>query len=849
MAAKENSGPPDRPHIRIDAFLSKAAYTYPSRKQERKPLRDNYASHAAHLLKRLDAALGIIPPKSSDKRISLSGFSKGTIVEITTMVPLTSRRQAVKLPTNFEFPAQNLIILHSKRNDNRTESALFFIPDNARPYLQAKIEEYGTDPANGDRSDIQRFEAIEEFNEFDVRSLFIGTVDLSDPKKIWWEIWIRQNTNLADQIAQIASARGLDVHENRLFFPDTTILFLHTSSAALAEFALCIPGAITEIRATTGTIEPFLKNTGSGVKPDDWVQELAKRVSPPAKNAPVVCTLDTGINSSHPLIAPGLRGAWSYDAAWGADDHAPHGGHGTALTGLVLYGDLEPLVSDSRKVTLTHGAESMKLLPPKGFPPTQPPSYGVVTQGAISLVESERPNVLRSFCIANSTSDNPPHRPSTWSGAIDQAIAGAMMVESEGKTSAAKRPKRLIVIATGNVIGGQMPDVMPIQPLEDPSQSWNALTIGGFTRKEQAPPGNSGRQLRPLVSANNRSPYSRGTQSLPTDLTPIKPEVLFEAGNMLVDSSEYCGWHPSVSLLAPGSNVQTEPLVPFWATSAAAGMAGNFIGQLQSAHPIFWPETHRALTVDSARWPAPIRKQFIGTGAHWKTGSKAEKQSKLREYGYGVPDIERALFSAKNDATLIAESEIQPFTVGGDGKSGVFNELHFYNLPWPRGVLEQLENKVVTMKVTLSYFIEPNLSGKAATRPDTYRSYGLRFEMKKRGESDARFLSRIGASQEKRDSEVNDEASYWLLGSKGIQAGSLHCDLWRGTAIDLAGHDSIAIYPVGGWWKSHIGQKRMQDKARYSLVISISAPEQDVDLYSEIVSLVEAKNIEAQISR
>ena len=72
----------------------------------------------------------------------------------------------------------------------------------------------------------------------------------------------------------------------------------------------------------------------------------------------------------------------------------------------------------------------------------------------------------------------------------------------------------------------------------------------------------------------------------------------------------------------------------------------------------------------------------------------------------------------------------------------------------------------------------------------------------------------------------------------------MHCDLWRGRAIDLAGHDAIAIYPVGGWWKSHIGQKRLTDKARYSLVISISAPGQDIDLYSEITTLVEAKEID-----
>src|SRR3546814_8177258 len=68
--------------------------------------------------------------------------------------------------------------------------------------------------------------------------------------------------------------------------------------------------------------------------------------------------------------------------------------------------------------------------------------------------------------------------------------------------------------------------------------------------------------------------------------------------------------------------------------------------------------------------------------------------------------------------------------------------------------------------------------------------------------------------------------------------------LWRGRAIELAGHDAIAVYPVGGWWKSHVGQKRVADKARYALVISISAPGQDVDLYSEINTLVENKEIE-----
>jgi hypothetical protein len=151
------------------------------------------------------------------------------------------------------------------------------------------------------------------------------------------------------------------------------------------------------------------------------------------------------------------------------------------------------------------------------------------------------------------------------------------------------------------------------------------------------------------------------------------------------------------------------------------------------------------------------------------------------------------------------------------------------------------------MKVTLSYFIEPNLTGKAATRPDTYRSFGLRFAMKKRKETDAAFRARVTAAQEKDGSAVENETDCWLLGPKAIQAGSLHCDLWRGYAVDLAGHDSIAVYPVGGWWKSYVGQRRVTDTGRYALVVSISAAGQAVDLHVEVANLVQVKEIEALI--
>jgi len=847
MPVPDNFDARDRAHVSIDTRRERATYAFPSRGQRRKPLRDDYPAHAVQLLNQLAQALGNVMP--ANERLNIEGLKPGTIVKVSTAAPPDrSRKTAVKVPTAIEFPAQDIVVLRSDRKDDKTESALVFVPDDARDFLRGRITEHGSaELGNRSRPGVNRFEVIEIFTAASPDALFVGTNDLADAKGHLCRRWVNGTQRDAPRqhvpVADLARNTGFDVHADRLVFPDTTVVFVHAAVADLSAFASRIHGVITEIRRATGTIAPFLeRGEDHEVTQHDWIDDLAGRITSPAADAPSVCVLDTGVSAAHRLIQPGLAGAWAYDAAWGADDHHHDGGHGTALVGLALYGDLDQLMNDARNIELTHAAESMKLLPPGGFPATDPGNYGVVTQGAVSSVETERPNIPRTFCIASSTTDFPSDRPSTWSGALDQIAAGSMAGDRKPDIPAAEHPKRLVMVATGNVEGGMLADVLPCQLLEDPAQSGNALTVGGFTTKERAPAG-----MKPAVTANNRSPYSRGSNIQPKDLTPIKPEVLFEAGNMAVDRTSFCAWHEDLSVLAAGSDVAQEPLVPFWATSAAVGFAGHFMGRLNAALPDRWPETLRALAVDSAQWPQPIRKQLIGRGAHWRSLAKGKLQEILREIGYGVPDINRAMLSARNDVTMIAEAEIQPYALGADGRSGVFNDMHFYKLPWPKTVLEALENEIVTMKVTLSYFIEPNLTGKAATRPETYRSFGLRFDMKKRGETSVHFRDRLAANQEQDESQTEPEKSCWLLGPKAIQAGSLHCDLWRGRAIDLALHDEIAVYPVGGWWKSHAGQRRITDKARYSLIISVSAPGHTVDLHAEVVNLVNAAEIETPI--
>lgn len=835
----ENDGA-QRAHISISGFKESFQYVFPKMKRDKRERRESYPDHAAQLIDQLIQALGDLPAGAADNRIAVPGVRRGVLVEVETMAP-TATAKATKIPA-LEFAAQQITVLKSERQADRTEKAIMFVPDDARTFLRQRIAAYGSDNlGNHDRPDVDKFEILEAIRQASAAALVVGAVDLGNAAARWWELWIRGLPGVADAVAAAANVAALDVHPDRLTFPDTVVLFVHAAATPLLSLVGRLNGAVSEIRPAAPSVEPLLDLGDTVLGQHALVDDYVARVTPPQDGAPVICVIDAGVSGGHPLVAPALAGAWAVNAAWGSDDNLRDGGHGTAMAGLVLHGDLTGPLQDNRVVAMSHAVESVKFLPPQGFPATEPTRYGVVTQSAVSVAEIEGGNAIRSFCLATSSPDLASDAPSSWSGALDQIASGSMPGERQDGLAAKDHPKRLLVVATGNMQGGQRPFVEQHHSLEDPAQSWNALSIGGYTSKVDLSADEP--HLVPVAAANSKSPFSCGTQLLPPDLTPIKPEVLFEAGNMMADAGDFCAWNRAVSLISTGRDVANEPIIPFWATSAATGMAGNFLGQLKAAVPGYWPETYRALMVQSAEWPQPMRKLLVGKGRSWKTITKGAKQRVLREVGFGVPNLLRAISSVKNDLTLVAEAEIQPYALTPDGRA-VFNEVHFYDLPWPAHALQALENASVTMKATLSYFIEPNISGRAGTRPDTYRSFGLRFALKKRAETAGDFRRRLSKSDEKPENS-GPEDGYWLLGPQAMGAGSLHCDLWRGPAVDLAGHDEIAVFPVGGWWKSHLGQQRANEKARYSLLLSISASDLDVDLYAEVEAAIAARVVAA----
>jgi hypothetical protein len=64
--------------------------------------------------------------------------------------------------------------------------------------------------------------------------------------------------------------------------------------------------------------------------------------------------------------------------------------------------------------------------------------------------------------------------------------------------------------------------------------------------------------------------------------------------------------------------------------------------------------------------------------------------------------------------------------------------------------------------------------------------------------------------------------------------GSIHSDIWVGTAADLAERGVVGVYPVSGWWKDQPNRDRSVLGARYALLIVIETEAEGVDIWTPV---------------
>jgi hypothetical protein len=773
-----------RPHLKLPRERDRP-YRRRRQKITPRPLPERKAdSHGLALLAQLDAALTSTRPPEAR--------------------PTLGANAAVDLAPGIAPDPVQLAKGASAYVDAGESAAVVYFPDAKGKTLRGKLSQY-LDPDQVVASGAPRNNKLVAPIETIRRPTL---ADLSDPwdlesvlqastGALWVELWtpggrlgkadLREAIQSA--IQEFARVHGGDQDIARYEAAEHDIYLVELSDEGIR----LLP---TEIPAVTSIHEPSQARL-ERVAQDVVGSVIAKdAISPPPDSAQTVAVMDTGIAEDHPLlervlVAPGVS---VVPGITSAQDGYPHG-HGTGMAGAAAYRELAADVARGGPVSPRCRIANVRLWSndPAAF-------WASRTEEAVAEADA-MPGTVAANLLCLSSGRRPPTPRTSWSFAIDR------LAYNDGAG-------RLICVAAGNVPAEGDPQAYPATnqgaEIHDPAQAVNALTVGGYTDLDALGSGRAA--LVPIAKAGELSPHTTtGTRD-----SPIKPDVLMEAGNACPDGSLANSGIEELSVLttssrhASGRHLESDHGTSI-ATAALAGLAGD----IAMANPTRRPETIRALIVNSAVWPAALKSQL------------PDKTERLRCAGYGVPRPERAFASTSSRATLIHEGRMAPYST-----EGKLDALHLLRLPLPHDELLALGAAPVSLAVTLSYFVEPH-----ETRSTRYAGAWLQWDLQRQSESNVDFLARI--NDRDRDPEVPpDETERWRwdIGPRARQRGSVQGDRMEVEAAALAGDLFVGVFPSGGWWGDHLRVRRGRELS-YSMVITIDAGDAAIDLYS----LIEAR--------
>lgn len=715
----------------------------------------------------------------------------------------------------------------------KRQLATVFVPAEKRSYFVNLAEAYATENTKDGNAKNQRFvESVDDIRAAVLKSFWTHcSKELPGDDPQWVEIWLQDPTpdlvvdgeSISPVVREFrALLPELQIEEQAdnaiLKFPERAVVLVRANREQLSRIA-AVSDTLAEIRPAAELASFFIEEL-TREEQAEFISDLRDRLQIADELEIAVCILDGGVNRGHPVLEPVLKDedCHAVNPEWGTSDHREDG-HGTMMAGISALGDVQAAVEGGGQVPIEHCLESSKLLPP---PPEENPKrlWGEYTAQAISLAEI-RPRRARVIVMAvSSLEDMDRGRPSSWSGKIDQVISGA---EDD--------IRRLFVIASGNTTEQGLlqnyPDGLLASPVHNPAQSWNALAVGGVTEKIEF---DSDDNLELVAGEREASPFTSTSDTWDKYRWPIKPEIVLEGGNAVRDRFNCVFEHDDLSVLTTEAQFQDYGYFSaFNGTSAASAFAAWMAARIHVAYPDLWPETVRALMVHSAEWTPEMLGQFLnGEG-------KTNYARLARACGYGVPKLEKALSCPRNSLTLVAESSIQPFGLSKDRKRKVTNEMHLYELPWPKDDLLGLGEADVRMRITLSYYVEPSPGEIGWKDRYRYASHGLRFELNTPGEERERFEKRINQQALGKDEKkpTGSAADFWTIG-EARNTGSIHSDIWTGSAADLADSNLVAIYPVIGWWRERHHLGKWNKSTRYSLIVSIETPDEEVDIYTPV---------------
>ncbi len=423
------------------------------------------------------------------------------------------------------------------------------------------------------------------------------------------------------------------------------------------------------------------------------INELPLNIPAPPEDAARVCILDSGINGNHPLLKPAMAESASFVDEEGDSDEA---GHGTAVAGVALYGDVEGCNNSNfwKPEFWLFNGKVMKKCPHTGNA-----VYDELTL-EISLTKAVEHFVELGCRIFNLSLGN---NNAPYDGSHVRGLAYILDVLS-------RRYNILFIVSTGNFCGSEKPPV-PINSwrdeypeylvaaqsaIIDPAPAMTVLTVGSISRHNATFDSQKYPEIHQLSPASESQP-SPFTRHGPSVKGAIKPELVAPGGNLASPMRQAnAQWAPHMRGLGVltlnhqwrGNTVFKE----ISGTSLAAPYVTHLAGRLLNEYPTVSANMLRAMLVNQAYLPAAVTSSF---SKEFRKSYKKAKATWNRDVerdvaGYGLVSEADLFRSSDNVVVLMSEETIEN------------NGCQFFELPLPDDYLRSARG-TRELSITLAY--------------------------------------------------------------------------------------------------------------------------------------------------
>jgi hypothetical protein len=550
------------------------------------------------------------------------------------------------------------------------------------------------------------------------------------------------------------------------------------------------------------------------------IAQIPANIPRPADNAARVCILDSGINTNHPLLRSAIAESESFVAGQDAFDEA---GHGTAVAGIALYGDVEACDRSNfwnPQIWLYNGKVMRKC------PDTHNAIYDEHSVEA-TLTEAVEHFVglgCRIFNLSLGNTNAP------YDGTHIRGLAYILDV-------LARKHNVLFVVSTGNFMGSEDPAV-PLNSwreeypeyllhersvIIDPAPALNVLTVGSISRHDATFDSQRHPEIHQLspASENQPSPFTRHGPSVKGAL---KPELVAHGGNLACpvhyNNQQWKTDMRGLGVLTMNHQFQGNTLFKeLSGTSFSAPYITHLAGRLLNEYPEASANLLRAILVNHASLSSEVESTF---SEEMRKGYKANKATYNREIsrdvgGYGQVSESDLFRSSDQCVVLMCEESIEK------------DACQFYELPLPATYLRKTRG-LRELCVTLAY--SPAVR---TTRLD-YLATQISFRLVKGASLDEVQAYFNKDKQEENETRRDDAEPNRDISAQLRSRGTVQSSKWTFKQRNPAEKWFVVVVRQDREWN----HPDVLDKEPYSLVVTVADRDNErAQLYTEIQAQLE----------